>query len=131
MNEDKMDLLLAELQDQKKYVKRQTRLLQVCTLILIVLIAGFAFAAGYLVPRLTGILEQTEQIVSELDTVAGELEDADISGMLQNVNDLVVDSQDTMEEALNKIQAIDIDTLNEAIDGLNKVVSPLAKLFGK
>ena len=36
-----------------------------------------------------------------------------------------------MEEALSKIQAIDIDTLNEAIDGLNKVVSPLAKLFGK
>ena len=138
MNEDKMNLLLEELQKQNASLKKQVAWTRICSLILIVLIVAAGAAVAVVAPRLADVgsrmntlMDQTNQIVQKLDHVAGELEEADISGMLADVNLLVEDSQDTMGEALEKIQAIDIDTLNEAIDGLNAVVSPLAKLFGR
>ena len=47
---------------------------------------------------------------------------------------LVSDSQTGLTEAMNKLNAIDIDTLNKAIESLADVIEPLAKLsniFGK
>lgn len=131
MNEDKMDLLLEALQQQNVSLKKQLAWTRLSALIMVILIVAAGAAVAIIGPRLTSLLDQSNQIVQKLDAVAGELEEADISGMLADVNLLVEDSQDTMSEALEKIQAIDIETLNEAIDGLNTVVSPLAKLFGR
>ena len=138
MNEDKMNLLLEELQQQNETLKKQVAWTRLSALIMVILIAAAGIAVAIIGPRLADVgsrmstlLDQSNQIVQKLDTVAGELEEADISGMLADVNLLVEDSQDTMGEAMEKIQSIDIETLNEAIDGLNAVVSPLAKLFGK
>ena len=40
-------------------------------------------------------------------------------------------SQDSITEALDKINALDIDSLNEGIANLSAVVKPLADFFGR
>ena len=51
-----------------------------------------------------------------------------LGGMVENVNTLTTDSQSAVTEAIEKLDAIDIDTLNKAIRDLSDVVEPLAKV---
>ena len=47
--------------------------------------------------------------------------------MINNVNRLVTSSQQDVEDALSKVNAIDFDSLNKAIKDLSDVIAPLAK----
>ena len=86
------------------------------------------------VPQFQAMAQQAETVLSNLETVSNELANVDLAGMVQDVDALVSDSQTGLTEAMNKLNAIDIDTLNKAIESLADVIEPLAKLsniFGK
>ena len=51
--------------------------------------------------------------------------------MLEHVDSLAQTSEEGMAEALEKISALDIESLNEAIRDLQAVVEPMARLFGR
>ena len=44
---------------------------------------------------------------------------------------LVSSSEDSVQNALNQLNSIDIDTLNQAINHLNDTVTPFANFFNK
>jgi hypothetical protein len=130
---------------QMKYVKTQLRLTQFFTFILVIFIVFFSIGIVSYVPRLNALLNdtnvlmgqateaitQTSGVIDNLNKVTTDLADADITGMLNNVDSLVVSSEENMAVALEKVNEIDIESLNKAIKDLQAVVSPLAKLFGK
>ena len=100
-------------------------------------------AAISLVPRFLSLVETTETLASrantvlaDLETVTSDLAEADLEEMVGNVNGLVDQSREGVavakkgvELAVDKINAIDIDTLNQAIKDFSDVVEPLAKFF--
>ena len=71
---------------------------------------------------------QAETVLTNLKSVTQELSQADIGSVVTNVDALVTTSQAGIEEAMEKISAIDIEALNQAIEDLNKVIEPLAKM---
>ncbi len=74
---------------------------------------------------------QAETVLTNLGSVTSELAQVDLNGMVSNVDTLVTDSQDGVRQALDKINALDIDSLNDAISDLSAVIKPLADFFGK
>lgn len=91
-----------------------------------------------LVPRLNAMAasveEATAQFSSSLasfETVAQELASADIAGKLQDLDALVLQSQEAIAQAMDKINAMDIETLNLAIANLAAIIQPLALFFGR
>ena len=75
-------------------------------------------------------------VLENLESVTTELVSADLTGMVAHMDDLVsnvdglVDvSQDGIENTLKKIEAIDLDTLNKAIQDLSDVLEPIANFF--
>lgn len=100
-----------------------------------------------LMPRVYGLAEQTETVLTDLEAVAGQLEgqmngiltnleeatkelaQADLAGMVENVDTLATTSQSAVEHATEKLDTIDLDTLNKAIKDLADVVEPLARFF--
>jgi Fe2+ transport system protein B len=134
--------LLQEIQDdnekQMKYVRTQLRLTQLSTVVLIAVIVFLLIGVSSYIPKVnaliddsSAIMKQASGVLTNLDSVTAELADADITGMLDDVDSLVVSSEESMADALKKIEDIDIDTLNSAIKDLESVVKPLAKLFGR
>lgn len=134
--------LLQEIQEdnekQKNYVRKQLRLTQISTFVLIGVIVFMLIGVSTYIPKInaliddsTAILKQASGVLVNLDSVTAELADADIAGMLDDVDSLVVSSEENMADALKKIEDIDIDTLNSAIKDLESVVKPLARLFGR
>ena len=71
---------------------------------------------------------QAEVIMDNMESVTQALADADLSGMVENVNALTKESQNVVSEAMKKLDTIDINTLNKAIQDLADVVEPLAKV---
>ena len=84
-----------------------------------------------LAEQISGLSAQAETVLTNLETVTDQLAQADVSGMVSNVDALAKTSQSGIQQALEKINAINIDTLNKAIEDLSKVVSPLANLVQK
>ena len=80
--------------------------------------------------------QQAETVLANLETVTAELAESDLSGMVENVDALVsnVDglvstSQDGVEQTIAKLNGIDFEALNQAIQDLSDVIEPIANFF--
>ncbi len=84
------------------------------------------------IPPLLGMMDQAvtamDQATATLETVDDTL--TDIQGLFEE-DGLVGQSSRALEEATDKINRMDIDSLNRAIGDLGDVVEPLADFFGK
>lgn len=70
-------------------------------------------------------------VMANLEEVSTQMAEADLAGLVENVNQLVDTSQTGLEETLKKLNTIDLETLNQAIQDLADVVQPIAKLFNR
>lgn len=108
---------------------------------------GILILVCTLMPRVYGLVEQTETVLTNLEAVTGQLDgqmegiltnleevtqelaQTDLAGMVENVDTLATTSQSAVEHATEKLDTIDLDTLNKAIKDLADVVEPLARFF--
>ena len=86
-------------------------------------------------PKIQAIVTEAETIVTNMEALTTELAKTEftdvvnnINSLVSNVDDLVATSQQGVEETMTKINAIDFDALNDAIDDLANVIEPLAKV---
>jgi hypothetical protein len=129
-----MEELLKKLEEADKvkirYAKRQYHMSLVTAFCSILILFGVAWACYTLVPKLDRSLDEFQTVAQELDVVAKQLSDADLQGMVKHVDQMAVTSESGVKEALEKINSINIDELNQAIASLSEVVEPLAKFAG-
>ena len=93
-----------------------------CGVLLVVL-------AFILVPRALELSARLEAVAGNLENITAELDEANLKGMVENVDALATSSQQGLQDALAKLNAIDFDTLNRANKNLADAVEPLAKFF--
>ena len=79
--------------------------------------------------QLEQVAVQTETVLANLDTVTGELAQADLKGMVADVDAFVTTGQSAVEQVTEKLDILDFETLNRAIENLADVVEPLARFF--
>ena len=70
------------------------------------------------------------EITAELETITKELSTVDWNKLSTDIGETAVQAQESMKVAGEAVEAMDIETLNEAIADLKAIVEPLAKLFG-
>ena len=125
------------LERMEKTNRRQLRYMRLQSILAVLAALCFvALVVGRVMPRLSGfadeaenLLAQAEVVLTNLEEVTQELTEVEFTAMVEDVDSLVSSSQAGLEETLEKVNSIDIEKLNEAIDGLAKVVEPLAKFF--
>ncbi len=119
--------------------KKELRNARLTALACVVLIAAALFTVGTLVPRAISLIGHLESSLTELDTLATNASEMmaetgntirEVDGLVRNANRVVVDNTETVTEAVGKLNSIDFEGLNTAIDGLATAVEPLAKLGG-
>lgn len=116
---------------QEKYARKQYRMAQITAGASLIILAVVIYAAATLIPAANRTFQNLNFIMEDLQTVTEQLAEADLSGMISDVDTLVSESEKGVSEALKKIEAIDIDTLNSAIQNLNDAVAPLANFFNR
>ncbi len=126
---------------QAEYRKKMLNLARFRTLLsalmtlVLLFMGGFALTMG---ARLNGILNSAESTFTQLDMIATDINEADLPGMFDEINTLVQDGQAAastaatgVEDALARIEKLDIETLNKTIQDFSAVVEPLSRLFGR
>jgi ABC-type transporter Mla subunit MlaD len=128
--------------EEIELLRTQTKWIKMQTVIVSVLIFVLALAVVVLIAKVNTTLDNANAAIGEITALSSELnnvlEETKLAEILGNANDLIVQSGESLseamtsvDEALGKVEEIDIDSLNEAITDLKSVVEPLAKLFGK
>ena len=86
--------------------------------------------------KLQTVAQQTDIVLSNLNSVTSELAEVDLTGMIDqisslvtNVDGLVSTSQEGVETTLQKINQIDFEALNKTIKDLSDVIEPIADFF--
>ena len=94
-----------------------------------VILVGLAYwASKDIIPVVQDSLTAVETVTEDLAVIADQLIYADLAGLVKHVDQMAVTSEKGVEQALEKINAMDIETLNQAIKALYDVVEPLAKV---
>jgi len=128
--------LIQKIEKANRQQVKLTRLVCIFALIAAVL-CGCTFGLVYnVLPEVTKILPQINSVITQMQSVLGNLETAtaqlsvmDFSGMVEDVETLVTTARDSLELTMGKLDSIDFNTLNKAIEDLAKVVEPLSKLM--
>lgn len=116
---------------QEKYAKKQYRMSQITAWASIMILAIVLYTCSIIIPRMDTLFGQMESVMYDVESVTSKLAKADWNQMIDDMNHLVQTSEKSVQEALDTINAIDIETLNQAIEDLSNVIAPISKLFGK
>ena len=100
----------------------------ICCLVVMVTVSKTASALTALAEPVQALAAQAESVLNDLGTASASLSQVDFAGMADQVDTIAAESQTAIAQATEKLDAIDIDTLNKAIADLAQVVEPLAKL---
>ena len=103
-----------------------------------------------LLPQLEIVVTQMQTVLGDMEQVADQLTQLDmqsivsnvaslvddignlvgnVEGLVSNVDDLAATAQDSLKQTMTKLNAINFEALNKAIEDLAAVVEPLAKFF--
>ena len=135
-NTQKLMDLLEQMEKANRKQVAYARLQFVFSVIAAICCILLLLAGVKVLPQLQEAALQAETVLTNLETVTTELAQADLIGMVENVDALVTNvdglvgtSQEGVEQAMAKINAIDFDALNDAIQDLSDVIEPIAKFF--
>ncbi len=121
------------LQEMLEETRRQNRRLRGITVFLAVMVALSICAFAYLyyqvntlAPEFKSLMQQTQTamkqsqgVMEDMDTVLGQLDT--ITAQLARAD---------LEGVVDKLNGIDLETLNGSIRSLYQIVEPLSRLFG-
>lgn len=98
-------------------------------------IAIAIFVAAFLLlwPSLFGTLKSAKTTLDNTNEAVTLAKDTlvQVNSTLVDVSNMANEGTEGLQEAMGKIEDIDIDGLNSAIEDLQSVIDPLARLFGK
>lgn len=92
---------------------------------------AICFMISGLLPRVNELMGQLETVLANLEQTTRQLAALDLEAMVANVDSLAVYAQDSLAQTMEKLNTIDFETLNRAIEDLAKVIEPLAKFVGR
>ena len=125
-----------ELMELLRQIRRSNRIQTiVCSVICVFALIASLFCVILsvkvydMLPQLNGVFAQMETVLTNLEETTRQLAKVDLQTMVQDVDALVVTGQQSLEQTMEKLDAIDFKALNKAIGDLSAVVEPLAKFF--
>ena len=128
--------LLKKIEESNRKQLIYTRVQCVAAVVAVACFAGIYFLIKDFLPQISAIITQIPGVVVQMEVVLGNLEvvttelaAVDFAGMIDGVNTLVATGQASLVETVGRLNAIDFEALNTAIDTLTQVIDPLAKFF--
>ena len=126
--------LLQKIEASNRKQLLYTRIQCIAALVAVACFAGVYFLIRDFLPQISaiiteipGVVAQMESVLGNLEVVTTELTTGDFAGMIEGVNALVATGQAGLEETVTKLNAIDFEALNQAIEDLAAVIEPMAK----
>ena len=116
--------------EEKNYEKKQYQMAKISAAANAAMLLVVILCAVILIPRFLNTMNQVDVVMADLEIVSSELADT-LPEMMEDLDALVNSSEAGITEAIEKMNAIDFEALNQAIQDLQTVIEPLARFFGR
>lgn len=130
MEENAIKTLMDEIRQQNEqeriYLKKQLNMMKALAFAMAGVFLMLLVTAAFLVPKITVTLHKADVCLEQISYTAGQVDE-----VFESVELLVEDSSEGVAQALDNMNSIDFEKLNQSIDDLNQVVSPLSSFFGR
>ncbi len=117
------------LEKQMEYSRKQARYGKItCVLagVMALLLLVFTLMVG---PALNRAADSIAEVSGQLEEL--QLQDLELANTLKDIDEFVITSQESVQKATEKLDAVDLEKLNDAIETLRNVIEPLRRLFGE
>ena len=117
------------LEKQMEYSRKQARYDKItCVLagVMALLLLVFTLMVG---PALNRAADSIAEVSGQLEEL--QLQDLELANTLKDIDEFVITSQESVQKATEKLDAVDLEKLNDAIETLRNVIEPLRRLFGE
>ena len=95
--------------------------------------AAVVLFVGAALPKVNSTLANADSVLQSMAEVTRQLEEADLTGILDNLDRTLNEGQQSLQDAskaLEKVSQIDFDSLNQAIRDLRQLLeNPLGAIF--
>ena len=122
--------LLAEILKYQKKQSRRAGVTAFAHFLLIVTLLAVLAAGILLLPRVLAIVGQAEDVLNSVQTLTRTAEEAvrEAGDAMSSIGSLAEDNAQNLAEAVEKLNGIDFNGLNDAIRDLHDAVKPLGEL---
>lgn len=121
--------LLEKIEKTNRQQVRNGRIICIFALTAVICCVVMAVMIFNVLPQLTAVMSQMETVLDNLKQTTTQLAALDLGSMVEDVDALVVTGEESLKQTMEKLNAIDFETLNQAIGDLADVVKPLADFF--
>ena len=84
-----------------------------------------------MVPKVVKLIGSAQVAVENINEVSEELSKLKIEEAISNIEDSTTQAMSDVSDSMEKIESLDVDTLNESIQDLKKTTDAFKKLFGR
>jgi len=123
--------LLERIEKTNRQQARTGRLLCVLGVLAVICCIITAVMIFNVLPQFTALMSQMETVLGNLEQTTTQLAALDLERMVTDVDALVVTGEESLKQTMEKLNAIDFETLNQAVKDLAAVVKPLADFFSR
>ena len=116
------------LQEQLECARKQMRYSRVTCIMATVMALALVISAVFVVPSLDRAADSIAQVSGQLEEL--QLQDLELAETLKDIDEFVITSEKGVQKTIEKLDAVDLEKLNEAIEALRNVVEPLRRIFG-
>ncbi|MCR4792698.1 MAG: hypothetical protein K5871_08100 [Lachnospiraceae bacterium] len=114
---------------EDKYAKSSfyfRMIIAVCSVLtfLVILVAVLV-----LVPRAVTLMDTAQRTLDNLETVSEELKALELAEAVKNIEDNTATAMQDVSNAMQALDELDVDTLNQSVQDLSESVEEFRKLF--
>lgn len=118
--------LRQESEQERKELRKQLKIMRILLFAAAAITCVLILTLAVLAPRITATLDTANRALEDISYTAGR-----VNEVFASVETLVEDSSTGVTEAIEKLNSINFDGLNQSIEDLGKVVSPLSEFFSR
>ena len=116
------------LQEQLECARKQMRYSRITCIMATVMALTLVISAVFVVPSLHRAADSIAQVSGQLEEL--QLQDRELAETLKDIDEFVITSEKGVQKTIEKLDAVDLEKLNEAIEALRNVVEPLRRILG-
>ena len=114
---------------QLKYQKLSFMMSTLSAVFMLAVLVIVIILANYIVPKVDTIYNRSLTSLKNMETITQELNEAHLGETVRNINNLTLNATGDLSQAMEKLNSIDLETLNDSIQSLHNIIEPLAKMF--
>ena len=116
------------LQEQLECARKQMRYSRITCIMATVMALTLVISAVFVVPSLNRAADSIAQVSGPREEL--RLRGLELAATLKASDEFAISSEKSVQKTIEKLDAVDLEKLNEAIEALRNVVEPLRRIFG-